>query len=96
MPRIECKPCGKVWNNVGEYMKEHGCDSGRCPHRRQRPQLQAPETKTMRVDRCEGEVQTEESYDLMGPSYFLDVPKIIAMDIYPPGCRAKRKPMKAS
>jgi hypothetical protein len=93
VPKIKCKPCGKEWENVGQYMVDKGCPNCDCPHkknRQQRPALTAP-AREARVDRFEEHVPTEESFEVEKPAYFLDVPKVIALEIFPVGCRAKRR-----
>ena len=89
MPAVKCKQCGKEWTNVSDFMKGRGCASNDCPHTK--PLREVPkEGAYLDISyRTEGEVISY--YESTKPALFIDVPKVIALEIFPPGCRAKRK-----
>ena len=94
MPAIKCKACGKQWTDVQGYAADKGCNKHACPHTKPLNQVPAEVPYLDTKFRSEGDVISY--FDDTKAALFLDVPKVISMEIFPPGCRAKRKPMKAA
>jgi hypothetical protein len=87
VPAVRCKVCSKEWTDVGAYARDKGCANATCPHTKTPTTPGQPRTNI--VHRREGEVVSD--FDDTKESYYLDVPKIIAIDIFPPGVRCRVK-----
>lgn len=75
MPKIKCKYCPNEWDNINEYMRAGKCDNPQCAIKRK----VEPNKPTVLENR--GEVQS--TYDKTKDSYYIDVPKVLAIHIFP-------------
>lgn len=87
--KITCKDCKRTWTSLEEHMKRN-CDHEKCKvleHNtpKEKKVMIVPRQVRLRVQHKEVEVSSD--YDPKEPRVFVEVPKVVVININPRGKR---------